>query len=145
MVDAHLGTGVGGWKWALVIRSLYGKGFQMFYPMMRERTEDVYWASKHFVGTSSVDLLYTDEAKQLKRSARMLGIPWDHSEPGQPKNNSIAEALGGVSTSTIRACCVTAGFPACLWPFVGQTAAVHRNAWQYDGTSAHFERFYEEL
>merc|ERR1712032_1685472 len=98
--------------------------------MMRERTEDVYWAIKHFVGTSSVDLLYTDEAKQLKRSAKMLGIPWDHSEPGQPKNKSIAESLGGVSVDTIRACCVTGGLPASLWPFAGSTQAIHRNAWR---------------
>ena len=112
MVDADLGTGVGGYKWSLVTRSLFGKGFQGFYPLKSEHTEDVYWAMKHFKSTSMVDLYYTDKAPQFWRSARLLGVPWDHSEPGQPKNNSIAEALGNVSVSTIRACCVTAGFPA---------------------------------
>ena len=52
MTDADLGAGVGIYKWALVTRSSFGKGFQMFYPMKRERTEDVYWAIKHLVGTS---------------------------------------------------------------------------------------------
>ena len=75
MTDADLGTGVGGYRWALPVRSLFGKGFQGFYPLKRERTEDVYWALKHFVGTSLVDLLYTDGAKQFKISARMLGFP----------------------------------------------------------------------
>ena len=82
----------------------------------------------------------------MTRAAKLLGIPWDHSEPGQPKNNSIAEAFGGVSVSTLRACCVTAGFLACFWSFVAPTAAVHRNAWVHeDGNSAHFERFREEF
>ena len=44
MLDAGLGTGVGGYKWSLVVRSLHGKGFRMFYPMKRERTQDCYWA-----------------------------------------------------------------------------------------------------
>ena len=118
----------------------------MFYPLKHERTEDVYWALKHFKGLSQVDLLYSDDAPQFRRAARMLGIPWDHSQPGQPKSNSIAESLGGVSVDTIRACCVTAGLPACLWNFVGPTAAVSRNAWRHeDGVSAHFERFLEEF
>ena len=139
MTDAGLGTGVGGYKYALVIRSLFGKGFQGYYPLKRRRTEDAYWAIKHFVGQLQVDLLYTDDAKEYKRSARMLGIPWDRSVPGQPKSNSIAESLVGVSTDTVRACCVTAGFPSCLWPFVGPTQAIQRNAWTHeDGVSAHF-------
>ena len=93
-----------------------------------------------------VGLYYTDKAPQFWRSARLLGAPWDHSEPGQPKNNSIAKALGNVSFATIRACCVTAGFPACLWPFVGPAQAVLRNAWRHeDKVSAHFERFRESF
>ena len=115
MVDADLGTGIGGYKWALVIRSLYGKGFRGFYPLKRERTEDVYFAIKSFVGTAKIDLLYTDDADPLRRAARLLGVPWDRSQPGQPKNNSIAESHVGVSNDTIRACCVTAGLPACFW------------------------------
>ena len=47
-----------------------------------------------------IDLLYTDDADVFRRAAKMLGIPWDKSQPGQPKNNSISEALGAVSTDT---------------------------------------------
>ena len=77
MTDAELGTGVGGCKYALVVRSLFGKGFQMFYQMKRQQTEDVDWALKHFIGNLSVDLLYTDDAPQYNRLSRLLGLPWD--------------------------------------------------------------------
>ena len=39
--------GVGGYKAALCIHSLWGKRFQAFYNAKRKGTEDTYWAIKH--------------------------------------------------------------------------------------------------
>ena len=114
--------------------------------MKRKRTEECYWAIRHFKGTSFVDLLFSDDAKQFRRSTKLLGVPWEHAQPGQPKSNGIAEALVGSLNDAIRACCVTAGLPSCFWPFVGVTVAILRNAWRHeDGTSAHAERFAVEF
>ena len=146
MTDAKMGIGIGGYRWGLNVKTLFGKGFEGFYPMKRERTEDCYWSLKHFKGESYVELLYTDDAPQYRRCSKMLGIPWDHSEPGQPRNNAIAEALGGSKQDAIRACSVTGGLPGCFWPFVGTAVTVLRNARKHeDGVSAHFERFGREF
>ena len=100
----------------------------MFYPLERERTEDVHWALKHFKGIGWVDLIYTDYAKQYKKSARMLGIPYDHAWQGHPRSNAVAERHGGTNQDAIRACCVTGGLPGCFWPFIGTCVCVLSNA-----------------
>ena len=90
-----MGTGIGGYKAALAIRSLWGKRFQMFYPIKKKGTGDAYWSIKHFQGTSKWDLLYTDKARQFRRSAAWLGVPWQHCHEGDPTSNAMAEASVG--------------------------------------------------
>ena len=80
---------------------------------------DCYWAIKHFKGCDYVDLLFSDDARQLRRAAKKLGISWDHSQAGVPRSNAIAEALVGSICDAIRACSITAGLPACFWQFLG--------------------------
>ena len=125
---------------------MWGKRFQGFYPVKRKGTEDSYWAIKHFQGTSKWDLLYTDKARQFRKSAAWLGVPWDCAPPGDPASNAFAEAHVGSVCGAIRACSITAGLPACFWPFIGACIVMLRNIWKHqDGVSAWTERFGEEF
>ena len=63
--------------------------------MKGQSTVDCYWATKHCKGEEYVDMLFTDDARQLRRAANKLGITWDHSQAGVPRSNAIAEALVG--------------------------------------------------
>ena len=89
---------------------------------------DCYWAIKHFKGEEYVDMLFTDDARQLRRAAKKLGISCDHSQAGVPRSNAIAEALVGSVCDAIRACSVSVGLPDCFWQFIGSCICILRNA-----------------
>ena len=111
-------------------------------PNEKTNTRDCYWAIKHFKGEEYVDMLFTDDARQLRRAAKKLDISWDHSQAGVPRSNAIAEALIGSVTDAIRACSVSASLPACFWSFLGACICFLRNVFVHDdGESAYHQRF----
>ena len=105
-------------------------------------TDDTFWALQHFKGKAYCELLYSDDAKQIRKASRSLRIPWDHAQAGVSRTNAIAESLVGSQCDAIRALMVIAGLPACFWPFVGVAMVMFRNTSIHDdGASAWYERF----
>ena len=77
MKDAQFEPGIGGYNYTFVITSLYGHGFKALYPTKGKNTDDAFWAIQHFVGTDYVQRLYSNDAKEIRKACRQLGIPWE--------------------------------------------------------------------
>ena len=105
-----------------------------------------YWVIKHFKGGEYLDLLFIDDARQVRRAAKKLGVSWDHSQAGVPRSNTITDTLVGSICDAIRACSVTAGLPACFWQYLGAHICLLRNVFiDDDGESAYYQRFAEHF
>ena len=53
--------------------------------------DDVVRAVKQFIGAKKVRQAYSDHAPQFIEAMNEMKIPIDHSLPGRPQTNSIAE------------------------------------------------------
>ena len=77
-------------KEVLVVRDCF-TGIIGAYPSDRMTKDDVVRAVKQFIGAKKVRQAYSDHAPQFIEAMNEMKIPIDHSLPGRPQTNSIAE------------------------------------------------------
>ena len=85
--------------------------------MLSRNTEDVVEALKGLIGRRKVKLAYSDVAPEFDAAMAQLKIPIDHSLPGLPKNNSLAERTNQEAINTVATSLLHAGLPAQYWHF----------------------------
>ena len=86
-------------------------------PTMSRNTDDVVEALKRLIGRRKVKLAYSDVAPEFDAAMAQLRIPIDHSLPGLPKNNSLAERTNQEVINTVATSLLHAGLPAQYWHF----------------------------
>ena len=86
-------------------------------PTMSRNTDDVVEALKRLIGRRKVKLAYSDVAPEFDAAMAQLKIPIDHSLPGLPKNNSLAEQTNQEVINTVATSLLHAGLPAQYWHF----------------------------
>ncbi|CAE7949193.1 unnamed protein product [Symbiodinium sp. KB8] len=86
-------------------------------PTMSRNTDDVVEALKRLIGRRKVKLAYSDVAPEFDAAMAQLRIPIDHSLPGMPKNNSLAERTNQEVINTVATSLLHAGLPAQYWHF----------------------------
>ena len=73
---------------------------------MEKFTADVTHAVNHFKGLRKIKIAYADKAPEFEVAMKKLRIPFDHSLPHHPQNNSLAERNNQfiVTTTTTTTC-----------------------------------------
>ena len=101
-------------KEVLVVRDCF-TGIIGAYPSDRMTKDDVVRAVKQFIGTKKVRQAYSDHAPQFIEAMNEMKIPIDHSLPGRPQTNSIAERTNQFILTATSTCLLEAGLPPCFW------------------------------
>eukprot|EP00435_Cladocopium_sp_Y103_P034429 s953_g8.t2 len=101
-------------KEVLVVRDCF-TGLIGAYPSSRMTSDDVVRAVKQFIGARKVREAYSDRAPQFDDAMFEMKIPIDHSLPGRPQTNSIAERTNQFILTTTCTCLLEAGLPPCFW------------------------------
>lgn len=96
-----------------VIRDKY-TGMIWAYPL-KEKYADVINAVNHFKGLRKIKIAYADKAPEFEVAMKKLKIPFDHSWPHHPHNNSLAERNNQFIMMTTVTCLLEAGLPPCFW------------------------------
>ena len=71
-------------------------------------------AVNHFKGPRKIKIAYADKAPEFEVATKKLKIPFDHSLPHHPQNNSLAERNNQFIMTTTTTC-LEAGLPPCFW------------------------------
>ena len=82
---------------------------------MEKFTADVINAVNHFKGLQKIKIAYADKAPEFEVAMKKLKIPFDHSLPHHPQNNSLAERNNHCVMTTTTTCLLEAGLPPCFW------------------------------
>ena len=98
-------------KEVLVVRDCF-TGIIGAYPSDRMTKDDVVRAVKQFIGTKKVRQAYSDHAPQFIEAMNEMKIPIDHSLPGRPQTNSIAERTNQFILTATSTCLLEA---PCFW------------------------------
>ena len=69
-------------------------------------------------------------------ACQQLGITFDHSLPGRPRNNSLAERNNLYVIDQVSTCLLAAGLPPCYWSFALTSTCHLLNVEIVDGESA---------
>ena len=77
--------------------------------------DDVVRAVKQFIGAKKIRQAYSDHAPQFIEAMNEMKIPIDHSLPGRPQTNSIAERTNQFILTATSTCLLEAGLPPCFW------------------------------
>ena len=101
-------------KEVLVVRDCF-TGIIGAYPSDRMTKDDVVRAVKQFIGAKKVRQAYSDHAPQFIEAMNEMKIPIDHSLPGRPQTNSIAERTNQFILTATSTCLLEAGLPPCFW------------------------------
>ena len=101
-------------KEVLVVRDCF-TGIIGAYPSDRMTKDDVVRAVKQFIGAKKVRQAYSDHAPQFIEAMNEMKIPIDHSLPGRPQTNSIAERTNQFILTATSTCLLEAGLPQCFW------------------------------
>ena len=101
-------------KEVLVVRDCF-TGVIGAYPSDRMTKDDVVRAVKQFIGNKKVGQAYSDHAPQFIEAMNEMMIPIDHSLPGRPQTNSIAERTNQFILTATSTCLLGAGLPPCFW------------------------------
>ena len=101
-------------KEVLVVRNCY-TGMIGACPSDRMTKDDVVRAIKQFIGAKKVRQAYSDHAPQFIEAMNEMKIPIDHSLPGRPQTNSIAERTNQLILTATTTCLLEAGLPPCFW------------------------------
>ena len=100
-------------KKVLVVKDCY-TGLIGAYPSSRMAKDDVVRAIKKFIGAKKVRQAYSDQAPQFDEAMHEMKIPIDHSLPGRPQTNSIAERTNQFILAATATCLLEAGLPPCF-------------------------------
>ena len=101
-------------KEVLVVRDCF-TGIIGAYPSYRMAKDDVVRAVKQFIGAKKVRQAYSDHAPQFIEVMNEMKIPIDHSLPGRPQTNLIAERTNQFILTATSTCLLEAGLPSCFW------------------------------
>ena len=101
-------------KEVLVVRDCF-TGIIGAYPSDRMTKDDVVRAVKQFIGAKKVRQAYSDHAPQFIEAMNEMKTPIDHSLPGRPQTNSIAERTNQFILTATSTCLLEAGLPPCFW------------------------------
>ena len=101
-------------KEVLVVRDCF-TGIIGAYPSDRMTKDDVVRAVKQFIGAKKVRQAYSDHAPQFIEAMNEMKIPIDHSLPGRPQTNSIAERTNQFILTATSTRLLEAGLPPCFW------------------------------
>ena len=101
-------------KEVLVVRDCF-TGIIGAYPSDRMSKDDVVRAVKQFIDAKKVRQAYSDHAPQFIEAMNEMKIPIDHSLPGRPQTNSIAERTNQFILTATSTCLLEAGLPPCFW------------------------------
>ena len=101
-------------KEVLVVRDCF-TGIIGAYPSDRMTKDDVVRAVKQFIGAKKVRQAYSDHVPQFIEAMNEMKIPIDHSLPGRPQTNSIAERTNQFILTATSTCLLEAGLPPCFW------------------------------
>ena len=99
-------------KEVLVVRDCF-TGIIGAYPSDRMTKDDVVRAVKQFIGAKKVRQAYSDHAPQFIEAMNEMKIPIDHSLPGRPQTNSIAERTNQFILTATSTCLLEV--PPCFW------------------------------
>eukprot|EP00439_Symbiodinium_sp_Y106_P063432 s3839_g9.t2 len=113
--DAGLGIDDGA-REVLVIRDVATKMIAAI-PTESRHTEQVVSALKRLFGRQKVKMAYSDVAPEFEAAMSELRIPLDHSLPGKPNNNSLADRTNQEIINTVATAMLHAGLPAQYWSF----------------------------
>ena len=61
------------------------------YPAKSKDADDTYYAIQDFRGTTYLDMVYSDNSKEIKKAVRQFGFNHRTSVPGIPQTNTLAE------------------------------------------------------
>ena len=113
--DAGLGIDHGG-REVLVVRDVATRVIAAI-PTESGHTDQVVSALKRLFGRRKVKMVYSDVAPEFEAAMSELRIPLDHSLPGKPNNNSLAERTNQEIINTVSTAMLHAGLPAQYWNF----------------------------
>ena len=128
-------TGIGGFKYALVLRKISKKYFRFFPLKSLDSTESTRvfrefckTILKGDLTTIAELVVYSDAHKSLIKICDNLNLSRDHSPPGRPQANAVAERTVGDCLGGIRSYLTSGCLPDCFWPLAAQAYCLHRNA-----------------
>ena len=86
------------------------------YPAKSKDADDTYYAMQDFRGTAYLDMVYSDNSKEIKKAVRQFGFNHRTSAPGIPQTNTLAEGRVKIVVYGTRTALSNAGIPCCDWP-----------------------------
>jgi hypothetical protein len=111
--------GIDGSMDMLVIYDLATEKIDAF-PAKSKNADETHTALQNFRGTTYVDVVYSDNSREIKQAVRWLGFAHRTSIPGIPANNAIAESRVKIVVYGTRTALVNAGLPAAFWPYAAR-------------------------
>ena len=109
-------VGLDGETESFVIKDLWS-GLLHSFPVVSKAVTHVVHCIKQFVGTRTVQTLYSDNAKAYMGSCRELMMARDGGQPGVPHTNGIIERCNQFVIGGTSACLIAAGLPPCFWSY----------------------------
>ena len=113
--DAGLGIDDGA-REVLVVRDIATRMIAAVSTESRH-TDQVVNALKRLFGRRKVKMAYSDVAPEFEAALNESRIPLDHSLPGKPNNNSLAERTSQEIINAVSTAMLHAGLPAQYWMF----------------------------
>ena len=117
------------------VRDVYS-GIRMAYPTSDGSAGEVIRCMKEFMGKRKIRVAFGEYAPQFVSACQQLGTTFDHSLPGRPRNNSLAERNNLYVLDQVTTCLLAAGLPPCYWSFALTSTCHLLNVEIVDGESA---------
>ena len=127
ILKANIEQGIKGEWCALVIKDVHTQ-FRYVYPSTSKSTEQSVAGIQHFIsGRDEVEVLYTDNSRELKAAIEQLGYRHQTSIEYVDSSKSFVEREIRHLLQGARANLVQSGFSLSMWPFAIQHNAVATN------------------
>ena len=110
------------------------------YPAKSKSSDDTYYAIQDFRGNTYVDMVYSDNSKEIKLAVRELGFPHRTSVPGIPSTNTLAEGRVQIVVNGAKTSLVNAGLPCAFWPYSSRHFCIGLSTRVVDGSSAYYRQ-----
>ena len=104
--------------------------FKMCVPVQCKDAAETEYAIRRFVGDQVVKLIYSDNAANIKRAAKDMGLIAEFSLLGVPKSNSLVERTVQDVLQGTRTFLVMAGLPTCFRPYAAECYCFHSNVFE---------------
>ena len=114
--------GIQGERNALVVQDV-ATGFLGFYPAKDRSVETCAEAVKSFLGTSSLKMLHSDNAREFIALAKEMDVPHSTSTPYRHQANANIERQIGLVVQLARVLIHQSGIRLAGWPLAGSHAA----------------------